>query len=101
MGGFHDFHVSNIKTHDSNIKNRTLYQLSQPDAPTRGVGEHTEHVVNQITVFQGQSSILGNMPACPGTTVATLPMHLIQLYQLTGHLLRVGNQFPDCHGCPS
>ena len=67
--------------------------------------ERTGHVVtaiDQVTVFQGQFDILGNMPSYPSIVAAAPFIHPNLLYLLKGQLLglvsELEHQLPDCQG---
>lgn len=60
------------------------------------------YCINQVTVLQGQSGILGNMPSLQGTVVAAFLNAPNLLYLLTGQLLGIVSeleqQLPDYQG---
>ena len=61
------------------------------------------YCINQVTVFQGQSSILGNMPSHPGAVVAALSIHQICSYwrvSCEGSYPSQRHQLPDCQQVP-
>lgn len=78
---------------------RPLWQLTRPCLENTG---HGCYCINQVTVFQGQSGILGNVPSQPGATAASsyAPNLLCLLKgQLLGLLSGLCISFLIARGC--